>query len=232
MTERHLTSSGIRIVTPVWRGVGLGLGFMFSAACHADGAAIAKTGAGAAPACQTCHGAAGEGVAQAGFPRLAGLGAPYLSRQLDAFADGTRVSPVMMPIAKALSAADRAAVSAHYAALPVPAAAVPTAPAAAPRAALVPASVGATLATRGRWADKLPACEQCHGPDGRGVGPDFPALAGQSASYLSNQLTAWKAGTRPPGPMGLMAVVAKKLSEAEVGAVADHYASLPAKAAR
>lgn len=200
----------------VWRGIGVGLGVVFSAASHADGAAIAKSGAEAAPACQTCHGSAGEGVAQAGFPRLARLGAPYMQRQLEAFEDGTRVSAVMMPIAKALSVAHRAEVSAHYAALPVPAApaaALSTAPASVPVAASASAVVGATLATAGRWADKLPACEQCHDPGGRGVGPDFTALAGQSATYLSNQLTAWKTGARPPGPMGLMAVVAKKLSD-------------------
>jgi len=208
---------------------------MLSVSCHADGAAIAKTGAGAAPACQTCHGPAGEGIAQAGFPRLASLGATYMQRQLAAFADGTRVSAVMMPIAKALSDADRAEVSTYYAAVPAPAAtaaALPKATASAPAAAPASASVGSTLATRGRWADKLPACEQCHGPGGRGVGPDFPALAGQSATYLANQLTAWKTGARPPGPMGLMAIVARKLSEDEVRAVADHYATLPAKAAR
>ncbi|MDO8863129.1 c-type cytochrome [Haliea sp. E1-2-M8] len=198
---------------------GLGLGLMLSGICHADGAAIANTGVEAAPACQTCHGPAGEGVAQAGFPRLASLGAAYLQRQLDAFADGTRVNDVMMPIASALSDADRAAVSAYYAALPEPAS---LAPAAEP----VSASAGASLATSGRWADMLPACEQCHGPGGRGVGPDFPPLTGQSATYLSNQLTAWQTGARPPGPLGLMAVIAEKLSEAEVRAVADHYAAL------
>ena len=217
-----------------WRVFGLGLGWMLSLSCHAEGAAIAKTGAGAAAACQTCHGPAGEGIAQAGFPRLASLGAPYMERQLAAFADGTRFSDVMMPIAKALSVADRVEVSAYYAALPAPAApaaAQPTGSASAPAAAPASAAIGGTLATRGRWADMLPACDQCHGPGGRGVGPDFPALAGQSAIYLANQLTAWKTGARPPGPMGLMAVVAKKLSETEVSAVAEHYASLPAKAA-
>ena len=234
-SERARSASGSRIRVAGRRAFGLALGLMLSASCHADGAAIANTGAGSAPACQTCHGPAGEGIAQAGFPRLAGLGARYLQRQLDAFAGGTRVNDVMMPIAKALSVADRAEVSAYYAALPAPAApaaALPTASASAPAAAPASASVGATLATRGRWADKLPACEQCHGPGGRGVGPDFPALAGQSATYLANQLTAWQTGARPPGPMGLMAVVAKKLSDAEVRAVSDHYASLPARAAR
>ncbi|MDP2818678.1 MAG: c-type cytochrome [Polaromonas sp.] len=206
-----------------------------SANSHADGAAIAKAGAGAAPACQTCHGAAGEGVPQGGFPRLAGLGASYMQRQLDAFVAGTRVSSVMMPIAKALAVVDRAEVSAYYAALPVqavPAAVLPAAPASAPAVAPASARVGATLAIRGRWADKLPSCEQCHGPGGRGVGSDFPALTGQGATYLANQLMAWKTGARPPGPLGLMAAVAKKLSDAEVRAVADHYASLPVRGAR
>lgn len=223
-------------MTHTWQTLLLAAGLFASAGCRADGAAIAQTGAGAAvPACQTCHGPAGEGMAQAGFPRLANLGAPYLQRQLAAFADGTRGNAVMTPIAKALSGADSAAVSAYYAGLPAPTAhqgrAVPAsaspAPAAAPSAA---ASVGATLATRGRWADKLPACDQCHGPGGRGVGGDFPAIAGQGAAYLTNQLTAWKTGARPPGPMGLMAQVAKKLSDDEVRAVARHYAALPAGA--
>lgn len=214
-----------------WHILGLGVGLMASISCFADGATIAKTGGGSVAACQSCHGADGEGVAQAGFPRLAGLGAAYMQRQLAAFADGSRVSDVMMPIAKALSAAERKEVSAYYAALPEPAALVAASPAAAapPATGKALASLGATLATRGRWADQLPACEQCHGPGGRGVGADFPALTGQSAIYLANQLTAWKTGARPPGPMGLMAVVAKKLSEAEVLAIANHYAAEPAK---
>lgn len=209
------------------RVAGVALGMVLSFACHADGAALARSGAGAVPACQTCHGPAGEGIASAGFPRLASLGARYMHRQLAAFADGTRVSDVMMPIAKAMSDAARAEVSAYYAALPPVASAAP-----ASAAATASASVGSVLATRGRWADKLPACEQCHGPGGHGIGEDFPPLAGQSAAYLARQLTAWKAGARPPGPMGLMAVVADKLSDAEVRAIADHYASQPARAAR
>ena len=220
---------------PILRGIALALSAVLSATCHADGASIARNGVGAAQACQTCHGAAGEGLAQAGFPRLAALGAPYFQRQLDAFADGSRVNAVMMPIAQALSVTDRAALSTYYAALPVPtspATAVPAVAASAPAGLHKPAGVGATLAISGRWADKLPACAQCHGPGGRGVGPDFPALTGQGALYLSNQLMAWKAGTRPPGPMGLMAVVAKKLSDAEVRAVADHFASLPTGASK
>lgn len=66
--------------------------------------AAAKQGAGVAASCQSCHGHAGEGNATAGFPRLAGLSAKYLERQLLAFAEG-RSNAMMMPIAKALRSA-------------------------------------------------------------------------------------------------------------------------------
>lgn len=212
-----------------WRlAAGIGLGWVVSLNGHAAGETIAKVGVGTAPACQTCHGASGGGIAQTGFPRLAGLGAAYMERQLAAFADGTRVSDVMMPVAKALTLVQRTEVSAYYAALPVPGT-EPGMPASLPAPATAASVVGAALATRGRWADKLPACEQCHGPGGRGVGSDFPPLAGQGATYLANQLTAWKKGERPPGPMALMSVIAKKLSADEVLAIADHYAASPAR---
>jgi len=220
-------------------------GIVLSTNVHADGATIAQQGAGSVVACQSCHGVAGEGVAAAGFPRLAGMGASYLQRQLEAFAQGTRSNAVMMPIAKALSAADRKAVASHYASMPFGGAAAMQSSTSAPRGAAEPKvsvapaaasasapTVGMTLATRGRWSDTLPACEQCHGPGGRGVGADFPPLVGQSAAYLAAQLTAFKSKARPAGPMNLMGVVAQKLSDADVQEVAAYYAALPAGGAR
>ena len=220
-----------------WQGLGLALSFAFATTvCRAQAVAGGNAGAGVAQSCQACHGAAGEGMAQIGSPRLAGLGSSYLRRQLDAFADGTRANPLMMPIAKALAPADRAAVADYFAAARLPSAgpAAAPAPASTSASASAPAaglpsqlSPGAILATRGRWPDQLPACEQCHGPGGRGAGPDFPALTGQSAAYLTSQLTAWKTGKRPPGPLNLMAVVAKKLTDADMRSVAEHFAALP-----
>ncbi len=56
----------------------------------------------AAAACVTCHGADGMGLAAAGFPRLAGLPAAYLSKQLhDLKQGGSREHPVMKGIADA-----------------------------------------------------------------------------------------------------------------------------------
>lgn len=188
------------------------------AADNSAGARIAAGGTpGGAAACASCHGAHGEGGGM--FPRLGGTGADYLRAQLDAFASGARRNPIMQPIAAALAAEQRGQVAAYYASLPARAAAQD-------KPASGPADAGAWLATRGRWADELPACAQCHGPGGAGVGASFPPLAGQPAAYIGQQLKAWQEGSRPAGPLGLMQAVARKLTGAEIQAVSDYYAGL------
>jgi cytochrome c553 len=190
----------------------------------AEGAAIALHGnTRGAPACLACHGAQGEGIPENGFPRLAGLDAGYLRTQLDAFAQGRRVNAMMTPIAQTLSGDERVEVARYYAG----------SSGSASLAAPVPEmnSPGALLARQGRWSQGLPACIQCHGATGAGVGATFPALAGQSSVYLENQLRNWQRGTRGPGPLGLMKVVADKLSAADIQAVAAYFSALPASGA-
>lgn len=172
-------------------------------------------------ACQACHGPAGEGNIPAGFPRLAGLGRGYLAEQLASFASGRRQNPVMQPIAAAMSTEQQSAMASYYATLAGPAAKAVAA--ADPQ----PAQAGAWLAARGRWNDDIPACSQCHGASGLGVGDSFPPLAGQPAAYLSAQLQAWKHAARPPGPQSLMAAIAMKLTDADIAAVTAWYAALP-----
>ena len=87
-------------------------------------------------------------------------------------------------------------------------------------------AAGALLAQRGDWSKGLPACGQCHGPSGQGVGPSFPKLAGQSMQYIATQLQAWKAGQRVNDPLHLMTGVASKLDEQQITAVAAYYAHL------
>ncbi|MEL5876388.1 c-type cytochrome [Cereibacter sphaeroides] len=72
------------------------------------------------PACFTCHGSSGFGVAP-NFPTLAAQHAPYTASQLAAWAGGHRTnSPLglMQRIAEALSTADRRAVADYLASLP------------------------------------------------------------------------------------------------------------------
>lgn len=185
-----------------------------------QGKEIATKGVPGQAPCMTCHGANGEGMAAAGFPSLAGQPATYLAAQLAQFADGSRKQAVMQPVAKALNEAQQKAVAAWYASLkPV----VDPAVAASHRDTYPKGNIGAWLAQRGDWSRGLPACVQCHGPGGVGVAPSFPALAGQSAMYIKNQLLAWKAGTRAEDSHGLMAHLARKLTDQEIEAVSGYF---------
>jgi cytochrome c553 len=188
-----------------------------------DGATLAHqgNGHGVAP-CLACHGADGGGQTAAGFPRLAGLPQAYLRKQLDDFANGSRTNATMQPIATGLTDAERDAVAAYYSKLPVPS----SPPANAPTGD--DAQLAQTLATRGRWSKGLPACEQCHGPGGVGVGDHFPALAAQSSVYLSNELHAWQQGSRHNDPLLLMQAIASKLSDDDINAISAWYAAQPA----
>lgn len=219
---------------------------------RAAGATLASQGGGQAiPACATCHGAQGEGNAQAGYPRLAGQSATYLQQQLQSYAEGSRENAVMGPIAKALSEPQRRAGAAYYASLPPagPAgnaaaasgaagsgtakAAGAAAPAATGRAAPRTASAhaasarGRQLATLGDESRMLQGCVNCHGPDGIGSGVIYPYLAGQPASYLRAALAAWRNGSRHNDPASQMPFIAKAMAESDLEAVASYYASLP-----
>lgn len=172
-------------------------------------------------ACMACHGADGAGVAGSGFPRIAGLPADYLAGQLRGYVDGQRQHPLMMPIANGLDDAQRRAVAEYYATMPVP-----MTSAGAPDEKL--AGVAQALVQWGDWRERrLPACSQCHGRDGNGIGAMFPGIAGQHADYLKAQLLAWRDGQRKGDPQGLMSQVAAQLRDAEIDALAAWYAAQP-----
>lgn len=177
---------------------------------------------GAMP-CVACHGADGAGMAAAGFPRLAGLPAPYVRKQLEDFKGGSRSNPVMQPVANALTDAEIEAVSQALAAMPGP----------VPQAVYrgdMPLNAAQKLAQQGAWERQIPACASCHGPAGTGGGDAFPPLAGQPAAYLAAQLTAWQNGTRHNDPNDLMGHIAKSLTAEEVQGVAQYFASLKLEA--
>ena len=197
---------------------------MFAAhasAAAGPGAQIANTGADrpGAVACTSCHGPDGGGNEQAGFPRLAGLDEDYLATQLQAFKQGRRKNPVMSGMAAPQTQHDIEAVAGYYAGLE------PVSHAKAPKG--VSTDAGARLAQFGDMQNRgLPACFQCHGPQGVGVGSSFPPLVGQPYAYLLAQLKAWKSGARTGEPLGLMKAVADKLTGPEAESVAAYFAGL------
>ncbi len=188
-------------------------------ASYADaqaGAAITKNGTGAATACMQCHGANGEGQATGGFPRLAGQGRNYLVKQLTDFKAKSRINPLMQPIANTLTTAQINDVADYYASLPG------WKPAASPVPDTAQTARGAQLTHRGNWDKGMPACFACHGENGAGIAPHFPAIAGQRATYIAKQLKNWQAGTRSNDPQGLMKAVADKLSADDISAISAY----------
>lgn len=185
------------------------------------GMQIANNGApNGVAACASCHGAKGEG--NAGFPRIAGQPQRYLARQLAAYANGSRANPVMAPIAKALTLSQIEAVTAYYAGLAAPSSTP------APQAQTQSQKRGQELALVGDEKLGVQGCANCHGPGGTGEPPSFPYLAGQHSAYLTTALSEWKSGARNTDPSMQMSMLAKRLSDNDIAALAMYYAAQPA----
>lgn len=185
------------------------------AALSATGRTIAMSGGagGAEKACFSCHGldGAGDGVST---PRLAGLEAGYLQKQMEDYASGLRPDPVMTPVAKALDDQARRAVVAYYATLPT-------------------RSGGASGSPPGLWSLGDPSrglqpCAACHGDQAQGVGFGGPTLADQPEAYTREQLERWRLAKRRNDPRGAMGDIARKLTSAEVDAIAAWSRRQPA----
>lgn len=182
----------------------------------ATGQLIALSGgeAGASNACFTCHGLDGLGNG-AGAPRLAGLDVGYLERQLRAYADGRRQHPQMSWIAKRLTPSEHLAVADHYADMSY-----------RPASYQIPVPAH-PLYLRGDPARGLQACAACHGLAGQGVGPANPAIGGQPAPYLAEQMERWRHSKRRSDPGNVMLRISQLLTEQEVAALAAYSAHLP-----
>jgi cytochrome c553 len=189
----------------------------------APGQQIATSGTPGVAACASCHGARGEGNPASNFPRIAGQGDGYLAKQLIAYADGSRVNPIMTPIAKAMNRQQIDAVALYYAALEAPSPST-----AAAKAQDKMQARGRTLANIGDESIGVQSCANCHGPGGIGEPPNYPYLASQYSGYLTTTLGEFKNGTRKTDSSQVMNVLAKRLSDDDVRAVSAYYAAQPA----
>lgn len=172
---------------------------------------------GALP-CASCHGSDGAGLAAANFPRLAGLDANYLIKQLKDYQTDSRQNLVMSPHAKALNSKEINAVALYYSKQKAPVSLIE-----GDKAQL---KLGKKLIEDGIYEKDLQACIKCHGPGATGAGESFPALAGQHPGYIKNQLLAWQENSRKNDPNELMKAVADRMTKAEIEASALYLASL------
>ena len=71
---------------------------------------------------------------------------------------------------------------------------------------------------------KSATCAACHGPDGNSAVPMWPNIAGQGATYLVAQLSAFKDGSRSDPMMGSQTMM---LSDEDMRNIAVYFESLP-----
>jgi cytochrome c553 len=180
-----------------------------------SGELVAMSGGegGARYACATCHGVRGEGN---GFdaPRLAGLPAGYLQKQMEDVAAGLRPHEVMRDVARFLDSHERVRVATHYAALP-------------PQAVSPATDEAIAAVTPGLYAGK---CQQCHGVDGVGTA-NGPPLNAQPAFYLTQQLQDWQLSKRRNDGNHVMLKVAQELKPEEIRQLSLYLAGIPPRLA-
>lgn len=182
----------------------------------AKGATLYDTGdaARSLPACVSCHGAAGNSTIAAN-PKLAGQVENYVYKQLVDFTGPDRNQPVMTLYAKMLTDAEKKDVAAYLGTQKQKAGAAKS------KDTL---DLGRKI-YRGGIADKgVAACASCHGATGAGMPIQYPRLAGQHQDYTVGQLVSFRTGARKNSSP--MSVLAKRMSDDEMKAVADYIAGL------
>ncbi len=181
----------------------------------AKGKVIAET------ICVACHGADGNSAASAN-PNLAGQVEEYIYKQLKNFkaVDGkpaARNNPIMGGMAAPLSDEDMKNVAAWFASQKMK-------PAAAKDEKQL--ALGQKIWRQGDFKKGIPACAGCHGPAGAGLPAQYPRLAGQFQEYTEAQLKSFRVEERANDPEKMMRMIAAKLSDAEIKAVAEYAAGL------
>jgi cytochrome c553 len=166
--------------------------------------------------CIECHGVEGQGdghgaASRVRFAKLAGQQPDYLVQQLMAFRNGTRRSDVMQLNVRHLNDADLRDLAAYYAT---------RSPMRADTTAV--ANSAPELVVHGDATRRIAACVSCHNPQ---AASGVPRLAGQDERYLAQQLEDYRSGWRKAPVASGMNEVARRLSDAEIRALAAYLAS-------
>jgi cytochrome c553 len=174
-------------------------------------------------ACIACHGREGATTNAGYFPRLSGKPASYLFNQLRSFRDGRRFNADMSYMVQHLSDAYLMEMAEYFAGLDLPY--PPVSPASDASSAQL--ARGRQLALEGDAARRIPACVQCHGAALTGVQPAIPGLLGLPRLYVSSQLGAWLTSERHALAPDCMADIGRRMTTADINAVASWLAVQP-----
>lgn len=191
----------------------------------AASSALAETAAKGDPAkaqqiattvCVACHAADGNSTAAAN-PKLAGQHPEYITKQLTEFKSGARKNPVMAGMAAGLSPDDMKNLGAYFGEKK------PNASSAKDQTLV---AAGQKIYKGGNQSSGVPACAACHGPNGAGIPVQFPRLAGQHPEYILAQLMTFRSGERANDAAKMMRVIAAKMTDQEMKAVAEYISGL------
>jgi cytochrome c553 len=176
----------------------------------------AAAGKAKSASCAGCHGADGNSV-NPEWPNLAGQGDGYIAKQLHDFKGGKRENATMAPMAAPLTDEDVQDLAAYFSGQSLKVGAADK--------SLV--ELGENIYRGGNPSSGVAACIGCHGPSGAGnPAARFPALSGQHAKYVENQLVAFSSGARRNDAGKMMRSVAEKMTEKEIKAVASYVQGL------
>lgn len=174
--------------------------------------------------CAACHGPDGNST-DVRYPKLAGQNGAYLYRQLQAFKSGARKSEIMAETVKGLSDTDMANVASYYSRQTIRSDRGTDAGLSA---------LGEQIYFDGVGSGMVPACVMCHGGSADSEMPmmgmmmdmmaNAPAIKGQHAAYIVDQLNRFSSGERQSDVMG---DIAAALSDMNKKAVAEYLSSLP-----
>jgi cytochrome c553 len=166
--------------------------------------------------CGACHSTDGNSTSPA-YPVLAGQPPEYIAKQLGEFKSGARKNAIMAPNVTNLSSDDMLNLAAYFSAQQ-PKSRL------AKDAALV--AEGQKIYKGGNAGSGVPACASCHGPAGSGIPVQFPRLAGQHSKYVLSQLKNFRSGDRANDGGKMMQVIARKMTDQEMKAVAEYINGL------
>ena len=175
----------------------------------------------ASQVCAGCHNADGNSTIPAN-PILAGQHAEYITKQLINFKardnmPAERNSPVMAAMVAPLSSDDMKNLGAYYTSQnPKPGVAKDK----------KLAEQGETIYRGGNIESGVPAGAGCHSPNGVGIPPFYPRLAGQHAEYTVAQLRAFRTEQRANDVNSVMRGIVTRMSEKEIQAVAEFISGL------
>lgn len=183
-----------------------------------------------ASVCLACHSIDGNSEMSAN-PKLAGQHAEYLFKQMKEFksVDGAapiRVNAIMNGMIAAYDEAQMRDIAAYFASQRLK-------PETARNRDTI--ELGQRIYRAGDASKGLPACSGCHGPTGAGMPAQYPRIAGQFADYLEAQLRNFRTGAeaaepsdeaRTNDPEKMMRMIAIKMTDKEIKAVADYIAGL------